>query len=301
MDVRQLRYFTEVALAHNFREAATRLNISPSSLSRRVADLERDLNIRLFERHPRGVSLTRSGQILLARAENLLRDIESTRAELKGEAQPIGGVVIVGTSTPLSRVLLPPLTARFTGASQSIGLRFVEGAQYVLFEGLDSGRIDLALMTTPEAIPGCKLEILRHEPLYLISKGGRRRKPPAMSFAELDRIPLVVFPRPSGHRNYLERTAAKLGLRLDIRYEVADTRAQLEFVRLGLASCILPISALSHPVDRAHLCATPIRNLTLNRTLVWRGDRHQTAAVSRVADAIRDIIIGSSKGRRDTK
>ena len=62
MDIRQIRYFTEVAQSRSFKAAAARLNISQSSLSRRVADLERSLSIPLLIRHPHGISLTRGGQ-----------------------------------------------------------------------------------------------------------------------------------------------------------------------------------------------------------------------------------------------
>jgi DNA-binding transcriptional LysR family regulator len=159
MDIRQIRYFTEVALAKSFKGAAARLNISQSSLSRRVADLERSLSIPLLERHPHGVSLTRRGQVFLERASSVLRDLEQMHAEVSGRTAPQADVVTVGSSETVSRVLLAPLAAAFQGPPESVRLRFVEGAQYVLLEGLDAGRIDIALMTTPEPVANCRMEV----------------------------------------------------------------------------------------------------------------------------------------------
>src|SRR3981081_2627022 len=88
MDIRQIRYFTEVALAKSFKGAAARLNISQSSLSRRVADLERSPCISLLERHPHGVSLTRRGQLFLERASSILRDLDQMHAEVSGRTAP---------------------------------------------------------------------------------------------------------------------------------------------------------------------------------------------------------------------
>lgn len=170
MDIRQIRYFTEVALAKSFKGAAARLNISQSSLSRRVADLERSLSIPLLERHPHGVSLTRRGQVFLERASSVLRDLEQMHAEVSGRTAPQADVVTVGSSETVSRVLLAPLAAAFQGPPESVRLRFVEGAQYVLLEGLDAGRIDVALMTTPEPVANCRMEVLRKDPLFLISR-----------------------------------------------------------------------------------------------------------------------------------
>ncbi len=289
MDIRQLRYFAEVALVQNFRTAANRLNISQSSLSRRVADLEGSLGVQLFERHPRGVTLSRQGQMLFERTSALLRDIEIARAEVTGGQ--LTGAVTVGTSDAVSRTLLAPLAAAFAGPPPSVSLRFVEGPQYVLFEGLDAGRIDLAVMTTPEPIASCRMEVILQEPLHLIMRDDERPEKHQLEIEDLDRIPLVMFPRPSGNRNYLERKARERGAALDCRYEVSSTSAQREFVMARLAHCILPYSAVAEQVGPAGLAAIPIADLALTRTMVWRADRHQAPVVQQVAHVVRELMV----------
>lgn len=290
MDIRQIRYFTEVALAKSFKGAAARLNISQSSLSRRVADLERSLSIPLLERHPHGVSLTHRGQAFLERASSILRDLEQMHADVSGRTAPQADVVTVGSSETVSRILLAPLAAAFQGPPESVRLRFVEGAQYVLLEGLDAGRIDVALMTTPEPVANCRMEVLRKDPLFLISRRKDDLRPKTISIAELDKIPLVMFPRPSTNRDLIERKARENGITLHCRYEVSSSFAQVEFVRLGLANSILPNFAVADYMTRFSLAATLIRGLSLSQTLVWRSDRRQKAIVAEVADVIRAII-----------
>jgi LysR family nitrogen assimilation transcriptional regulator len=290
MDIRQIRYFTEVALAKSFKGAAARLNISQSSLSRRVADLERSLSIPLLERHPHGVSLTHRGQAFLERASSILRDLDQMHADVSGRTAPQADVVTVGSSETVSRVLLAPLAAAFQGPPESVRLRFVEGAQYVLLEGLDAGRIDVALMTTPEAVANCRMEVLRKDPLFLISRRKDDLRPKTISIAELDQIPLVMFPRPSTNRDLIERTARENGITLHCKYEISSSLVQVEFVRLGLANSILPNFAVADYMTRFSLAATLIRGLSLSQTLVWRSDRRQNAIVAEVADVIRAII-----------
>lgn len=301
MDLRQLRYFSEVALAGNFREAALRLNVSQSSLSRRVSDLERSLTTQLFTRHSRGVTLTQMGQVLLSGAERLLRDVEMIRAEVAGDPDPLAATVTVGTSEVISQMLLAPLAAAFKGPSPTIRLRFVEGQQYLLFEGLDAGRIDLAVMTTPEAIPAYKMEVILHEPLYLVTRHADQPKQKSLGVSDLDRLPLVMFPRPSGIRNHLERRARALGIEIECAYETSNSTAQKEFVLMGLASCILPYSAVADQIGRSGLAATPIAELSLNRTLVWRGDRPRTAAVEKVAQTIRTLMVRPKSDKSATR
>jgi len=285
VDIRQIRYFTEVALSRSFKGAAARLNISQSSLSRRVADLERSLDTVLLMRHPHGVSLTGGGQLFLERASAILRELDAIEAEVSGRTASVAGVVTVGASPTVSRVLLAPLAATFERPVESIRLRFVEGTQSVLLEGLDAGRIDVALMTTPEPVANC-LE----EPLFLVSRKRERPRRKAIPITELDRMPLVMFPRPSTNRDLIERKARDLGVTLQCRYEVSNSVVQIEFVRLGLANSILPYFAVADHVTRSSLAVTRIKDLSLSQTLVWRSDRPQNALVAEVAEAIRIIM-----------
>lgn len=72
MDLRQLRYFIAVAERGGFAAAASTLNVAQSALSRHVKELEHELGGKLFERGARGVSVTESGKVLLARGRWLL-------------------------------------------------------------------------------------------------------------------------------------------------------------------------------------------------------------------------------------
>jgi DNA-binding transcriptional LysR family regulator len=290
VDIRQIRYFTEVALSRSFKGAAARLNISQSSLSRRVADLERSLDTVLLVRHPHGVSLTGGGQLFLDRASAILRELDAIEAEVSGRTASAAGVVTVGASPTVSRVLLAPLAATFEQPVESIRLRFVEGTQSVLLEGLDAGRIDVALMTTPEPVANCLMEVLLEEPLFLVSRKRERPRRKAIPITALDRMPLVMFPRPSTNRDLIERKARDHGVTLQCRYEVSNSVVQIEFVRLGLANSILPYFAVADHVTRSSLAVTRINDLSLSQTLVWRSDRLQNALVAEVAEAIRTIM-----------
>lgn len=289
VELRQIRYFIEVALTQSFKGAAARLHVSQSSLSRRVADLERSLNAPLLVRHARGVSLTRHGQLFLDRASSVMREIELMQADAGGPISPPTGVVTVGSSGTLSRVLFAPLAAAFQIPPGAVHLRFFEGDQYALLEGLDTGRIDLAVITTPEPVANCRMEVLLEEQLFLISHKRDRPRKKSISVADLRGIPLVMFPRPSTNRDLIERKARESGISLDCKYESASAVVHTEFARLGLARNILPYFTVADQM-RKSLFATPIRGLTVSQTLVWRNDRRQAAVVAEVAETIRKIM-----------
>src|SRR5256885_10692355 len=72
MELRHFRYFVAVAEEHSFAQAARRLRVAQPALSKQIRDLETELGVTLFERIPRGVRLTRSGEAFLADARGTL-------------------------------------------------------------------------------------------------------------------------------------------------------------------------------------------------------------------------------------
>ena len=72
MEIRQLEYFKEIADTGSINEAARRLNMSQPPLSSQLRRLEDELNVRLFERTKKGVSLTEAGKLLYTHAERIL-------------------------------------------------------------------------------------------------------------------------------------------------------------------------------------------------------------------------------------
>jgi DNA-binding transcriptional LysR family regulator len=83
VELRQLRYFLAVAEEGRFSRAAQRLHIAAPSLSQQVRALERELQVRLFERTPQRVELTVAGQALVERARVVLAEVERALADVR--------------------------------------------------------------------------------------------------------------------------------------------------------------------------------------------------------------------------
>ena len=87
MELEQLRLFLAVAECGSFTEAGKRLFVSHSTTSRAVSALERELGAELFRRHSRSVVLTQAGEVLVERAQALLRDADALAEAVKHAAE----------------------------------------------------------------------------------------------------------------------------------------------------------------------------------------------------------------------
>jgi len=302
MDLRQLRYFAAIADHGSFSEAAARLHIAQSALSRHILALERELGVRLFERHARGIDLTPSGQLLRSRARGILDDIERVRNEVMAQASLPSGEAVIGTTSTTSRILYGPLAQRFARDYPNVKLRFVEGVPYLLLEGLDTGDIDLLVMVDPEPRASLVLEPLVTEQEYLIGARDAAAMPDSpCDVAMLSRLPLVLLPRPAGSRVKLDRMTAEAGLRLNVTHEVANVDVVKDFVERGLGYGVLPFSSVAQGLEEGRYRAVPIEGLTITRTLVRRADRAPTPAMIELArlvhDEIRRVVDAGGFGR----
>ena len=108
MELRHLRYFIAVAEEGHITRAAARLGLQQPPLSQQIRALEKGLGTELFRRHPKGVSLTDSGEILLADARRILADVQAVKTRMRDVAAGHTGALAIGfTSSAAAHALTP--------------------------------------------------------------------------------------------------------------------------------------------------------------------------------------------------
>lgn len=146
MEIEALALFVDVAEAGSFADAARRRNIDPSQVSRTIAALEKNLQIRLFKRSTRKLSLTEAGERYLARIVPVLEEMNFAAEEARELTQRPSGLIRMTASTAFGQVCLLPILPAFYEAYPNIEIELqLSDSNIDLF----SEDIDLACRLAP--------------------------------------------------------------------------------------------------------------------------------------------------------
>lgn len=147
MDTQSLQAFITVAETGSFSRAAEILHLTQPAVSKRIANLESQLDCRLFDRIGRQTHLTEAGQALMPRARKVLVELEDTRRLLNNINGEIAGSLVLGTSHHIGLHRLPPVLKAFTSSFPQVKLdmRFLDSEQ--AYEGILQGELELAVVT----------------------------------------------------------------------------------------------------------------------------------------------------------
>jgi DNA-binding transcriptional LysR family regulator len=141
LDLRDLDAFVAVARTRNFRRAAAEQNVSVSSLSQRLRDMEERLGVRLLNRTTRSVGLTEAGELLLAAVGPALRDVGAALDQVRGLRGVPSGRLRINAPPPAIDLVLAPMVGPFLKEYSQIDLEIVGDSSFVdiVATGFDAG------------------------------------------------------------------------------------------------------------------------------------------------------------------
>ena len=145
MTFEQLEYFLAAARAETFFDAAETLHITQSSLSKQIMKLEKELNVRLFDRSRRSAVLTDAGREFLKEAGDLFHRYRAMRKRMQAFEDVSERTLRIGTLPFLSQYGLTGLFKDFSAAHPEIRLLLEEVEEIDLLSGFSSGRYDLII------------------------------------------------------------------------------------------------------------------------------------------------------------
>lgn len=252
MELRQLRYFIEVAEREHISEAAVHLHVAQSAVSRQVANLEDELGVQLFERVGRNVKLTPIGKIFLEHSVSAIQAIDFAKKQIDEYLNPEQGTIKIGFPTSLAGHLLPTVISAFKKEHPNVAFHLRQGSYNYLIEAVKQRELNLAFLgPLPPKESSLNNTILFTENFSVLVNASH-------PFAKKDKIPLidlrkedfVLFPEGYIMQKLVVEACNSVGFTPKVSSEGEDMDAIKGLVAAGIGLTLLPESTFYDSTPR---------------------------------------------------
>ncbi|MBB4231351.1 LysR family transcriptional regulator [Rhizobium mongolense] len=240
--LRQIQYFVAVAEQGSVTRAAQNLSISQSSVTEALKELETDLGVELFERHPRGLTITHNGHQFLRHATKILASVSDARASFSGLQSALSGTLNIGVTSLVAGYVLSDLLARYRRACPGVEVSAIEDNGGYLEHLLVGGELDVAVMVISNLRDRMALqaEILETSPYRLwLPMGHPLVSADIISVADIAREPLIMLTVDEIEENTGKLLSA-LGARPHVAFRTRSVEAVRSLVATGAGVALLP-------------------------------------------------------------
>jgi len=266
MEFYQLTYFLAAAQTQNFRRAAELCLVAQSALSRQIAALENELEVELFTRRKKRVTLTPAGQEFSLYVRNAMEQLQEGQQFLTELRAGQRGTILIGCIESLATALLPSLFASFHQSYPHILLKVRVNHTDELITLVEQGEVELGLILDPKQQSELLIvkELFR-QPLHLLVSAQHplvQSKIPAVTLEQIITEPLLVLDETSRMGQITKRILAQRGLPIHPLVEIESVEGLKEMVRQGIG-VTLTLPALIRPYQVGNdLMLLPISGLT---------------------------------------
>jgi len=281
MELRHLRTIVAVARHGSFSKAADELHLAQSAVSQQVRRLEGELAVEVFRRSSRSVALTAEGEVILAYAQRVLREVDGLHAELGELTGLLRGEVRIGGMYPTGPYDLAEMLAEFRARHPGVAINMVEDTQDDLLARLRADELDCAFTAVePDSLGDEYAATLIWEEEFVVALPPDHRLALGdhVTFEQLAEEDHIAYRENSALRRRLERTMADRGLKPRNAFICTEMAAVRALVSKGLGLSVIPRTAAEQPGPPIVLLPVGPDAFTWPVALVWRAARRQPAA-----------------------
>jgi LysR family nitrogen assimilation transcriptional regulator len=268
INIRQLRYFSKTVEVGNITKAAEQLNVAQPALGLQIRQLENELGVPLLVRHSRGITPTRSGQVLYERACEILRIVENTKNEIMGFAGSEKESLILGITPGITNVMGSKIFVDARDALPNVHLSIVEEMSYILIEALERDEIDLAIAYEVADRPALLRSPLLEEELVFVTAPRDGLEPDGtIEMTDVLEYELVLAGERDPVRQLVVAAAERMALPLKISFEATSVSMMKSLVMKGNVASVMPRGSAGSEIERGLLAGIRIVNPVVTRTL----------------------------------
>lgn len=243
VDLVTLSVFIAVIEESSLAKAAERVHLAPSALSKRLADLELNLNVKLFERKPTGMFPTAAGTALLHHARLIIRNVDELEAEMVDFAGGMRGTIRVQANATAMTSYLPDDLTSFLALFPHVRIEIEESTTTETLRAIAENAADIGIYGDAVVPTEFSSFVYRPDRLVLLVPNGHPLESIGVAtFEQATPYEFIGPPRGSSIETAMFRAAADLGVSLKMTIRSSGFDAISRLVDVGLGITVMPES-----------------------------------------------------------
>lgn len=242
--LRQLRAFVAVAVEGHFTRAADKLDVSQSTISTLIRELESNLGLRLFDRHTRALRLTQAGEEIMPLARKSLSDLDHALDNLSQLNALSRGRVAIAASSLQAALILPRLIQMFAKEHPGIVVTVYDVPQPEVLELVRAGEADFGIGTESGSRHDLAAQVVATDTFVaVLPRGHPLGRKAELSWNDLAHVPIIGSRPGNPLREQLDQALAREGITLTRSHEVSLPLTIVGMVEAGMGIAVLTTTA----------------------------------------------------------
>ncbi|SQC00924.1 LysR family transcriptional regulator [Clostridium tetanomorphum] len=276
MNERKLRIFYEVAIKLNMTEVAESLYISQPAVSQAIQELEKELNVRLFDRISKKLYLTYEGEIFLNYVRRIINIYDEGIRKISDINNSSEGKIKIGASTTIGIYVLPDIIGKFMNKYKKVDISIVIENTKIISNMILENKIDFAFVEGPIYEEDIIVKDFCQDELIMIASNDHE-------WSKLDSIPIdkineskiIMREVGSGTREVFENILNLRGITYEVAFELGNTEAIKKAVEAGLGVACISKRCVKNEILDGRLCSIKLVDEHIKRkfSLIYHRDK----------------------------
>lgn len=265
-----LKTFVTLAEVKNFTKTGELLLMSQPSVSLHIKNLEKEFQTKLFQRSPKYLKITPSGEILYDRAKQMITIYEQTRQEILEQQNTIKGDLKIAASFTIGEYILPPLLLDLQNQYPELNLQVTIANTEEVVQSTRSHHVDIGLIEGQTNERELIVTPFLEDELFIVTSNQHPLvQKEETTIADLQNQQWIMRENGSGTREYFNHVVRSNGLKVKSLLTISSNQGIKETLINGLGISILSESVVERDVKQNNLSIIKVKNQEFKRTLSY--------------------------------
>lgn len=291
MNIRNLKILIRIVdEGCSFTKAAITMDMTQPAVSQAVKEIEKQYNIKLFEKIGRSLTLTEGGKAFAASARKAIDILDEMERNTTGWDEE--GILRVGTSITIGTCFLPSFVKEFHNRYPKMEIHALINQSGILEEGLLKNTLDIVLM---EGIPRSNAliseEFLDDKLVPICSSSGPFKDGEVIEPAIFRKCRFLLREQGSGTRTIFDRETERIGFRVEPIWESVSTAAIVKAVMEDIGISVLPYRLIEQAYKNGFISIFSVKGMDFSRRLriVYHKDKTIRGGIEEFINLVKEI------------